>query len=234
VTTAAIPWRLRLGARARKWFLVVHIIAAALWFGVDIAFGVLVSTAALTDDPRVAGTALQVLELFAIWPMLAASLLCLASGVVLGLGSRYGLLRYWWVTAKLAINVLMTVLIAFALRPGIYEAGRVGRRIVDAETTAGASADLLAPVVVAPTLLLTAYLLSVFKPGARVPWPSARPTARHGNQAAITPATVDGGSPVASLDSMSSGSVGIGAAPAPATGRGRRGSTRPELPPLPG
>jgi hypothetical protein len=174
VTMPVLRSRFRLGVRARKWFLVVHIVAAALWFGVDIAFGVLVSTAVLTDDPRVAGTALQVLEMFAIWPMLAASILCLASGVVLGLGSTYGLLRYWWVVAKLAINLLMTTLIAFALRPGIYEAGRIGRTIVDAETTAGVPTDLLFPVVVAPSLLLTAYLLAVFKPRARIPRPSAR------------------------------------------------------------
>jgi hypothetical protein len=169
----ALRWQFRLTRRARKWVLVTHIVAAGLWLGVDIAFGILVSTAVLTDDPRVAGTALQVLEMFAIWPMLVASILCLACGVVLGLGSKYGLLRYWWVAAKLAINVLMATLIAFVLRPGIYEAGRVGRRIVGAATTAGVPTDLLFPVVVAPTLLLIAYLLAVFKPRTRIPRPSA-------------------------------------------------------------
>jgi hypothetical protein len=158
--------RLRLSGKARKWFLVVHVIASALWFGVDIALGTLVLTAFLTDDPHTAGTALQALRYFAIWPMFGASLVSLASGVVLGLGSRYGLLRYWWVVVKLAANVLMSCLIVAALRPGVDAAAGVGRRLVAGEG-GDLAPDLLFPVFVAPALLLTAYLLSVFKPQAR-------------------------------------------------------------------
>jgi hypothetical protein len=92
--------------------------------------------------------------------MFGASVASLASGVVLGLGSRYGLLKYWWVAIKLAVNVLMSTLIVMSLRPGIDEAaGAAG---------ADLSADILYPVIVAPTLLLTAYLLSVWKPRARI------------------------------------------------------------------
>ena len=61
---------------------------------------------------------------------------------------------------KLAVNVLMSTLIVMSLRPGIDEAaGAAGTE---------RSADLLYPVIVAPTLLLTAYVLSVWKPRARI------------------------------------------------------------------
>jgi hypothetical protein len=33
--------------------------------------------------------------LFAVWPLIATGLVCLASGVVLGLGTKWGLIRYW-------------------------------------------------------------------------------------------------------------------------------------------
>ena len=37
--------------------------------------------------------------------MVVVSLVCRTSGVVLGLGTPYGLARYRWVVIKLAINV---------------------------------------------------------------------------------------------------------------------------------
>ncbi|WP_326835509.1 hypothetical protein VSH64_11370 [Amycolatopsis rhabdoformis] len=144
----------RLGARTRKWYLVGHLVSAAAWFGLDLALGILAVTAMVTDDPAVITTSLHALQFFAVWPMFAASVLTLATGTVLGLSSRYGLVRYWWVVAKLAVNVLMAVLILVALRPGIDAAGN--------------PADLLPPVVVAPSLLLFSYLATVFKPWGRV------------------------------------------------------------------
>lgn len=102
-----------------KAFLVVRIVSNARWFGVDIALGILVVTAIPTDDPQTAGMGVQAVDVFAVWPMFGASIVCLAAGVVLGVGSRYGLLRYRWVAVavKLGINVAMSTLIVIALRP---------------------------------------------------------------------------------------------------------------------
>lgn len=165
---AARTRQFRLGARTRKSLLLAHIVATALWFGVDIAFGILTATALGTDDPVTAGSALRAVAWFAIWPMFGASMLSLATGVLLGLGSRYGLLRYWWVAAKLALNVLMSILILMVLRPGVGEAAGLGERLLAGDPTAEVPSGLIFPVVVAPTMLLTAYLLSVFKPRARI------------------------------------------------------------------
>lgn len=146
----------------------LHVVSAAAWFGIDLALGILVVTSMVAGDPRTAGMAIQAVELFAIWPMFSASLLCLAAGVVLGLGGKYGLLRYWWVVVKLALNLLMSTLIVVSLRPGIDEAASIGARLMAGDTTVSVPAGLLFPVVVAPSMLLTAYLLSVFKPWGRV------------------------------------------------------------------
>lgn len=161
--------RFRLTGRTRKAVLVLHIVAAAAWFGIDLALGVLLVTAMSTSDPQVAGVAVQAVDMFAIWPMFAASLLSLGTGVVLSLGSKYGLVRYWWVAAKLAINVLMSTLIVFALRPGVDEAATLGERLLAGDPTAQIPDDLIFPVIVAPTLLIVAYVLSVAKPRKRTP-----------------------------------------------------------------
>ncbi|WP_434445104.1 hypothetical protein [Lentzea sp. E54] len=158
----------KLSGPARKGVLLMHILSAAAWLGIDLALGILVVVALSTEDVGTAGVAIQAIGLFAIWPMLGASVVCMISGVVLGLGSKYGLVRYWWVAIKLVLNVGMSLLIAFSLRPGVEEAARIGERMLAGDPAAVAPSDMMYPVVVAPTLLLIAYFLSVFKPWGRI------------------------------------------------------------------
>ncbi|MGZ3146513.1 hypothetical protein ACVDFE_31875 [Lentzea chajnantorensis] len=158
----------KLSGRARKAVLLVHALAAAAWLGIDLALGILIVIALSTTDTTTAGIAIQAVDMFAIWPMLGASVVCMVSGAVLGLGSKYGLVRYWWVAVKLVLNVGMSLLIAFALRPGVQEAARIGTRVLAGDPAAVLPSGLLPPVVVAPTLLLVAYVLSVFKPWGRI------------------------------------------------------------------
>lgn len=162
----------RLSARARKWWLVGHFVAAGAWIGLDAALGILACTALISTTPAVVATSLQALELFAVWPMFLAALLTLATGVALGLGTKYGLVRYWWVAAKLAVNVLMAALILFSLRPGLYDAAAYGQDLAAGVTPTGKQPGLLAPVIVAPTLLLFASVISVFKPWGRLRAPA--------------------------------------------------------------
>ena len=206
MTTTTIRRGRRLGGRTRKAFVLLHVVCGAAWFGIDLALGICVVTSLVAGDPRTAGTAVQAVELFAIWPMFAASLLCLGSGVVLGLGGKYGLVRLWWVAVKLALNVLMSTLIVVSLRPGIAEAASIGERLMAGDTTESVPAGLLFPVVVAPSMLLTAYLLSVFKPWGRIRRrpPGAPGSGERGRYAAGTPS----GTAMMTMASEWSGSKG--------------------------
>ena len=107
--------RWRLGARTYKGVLLVHLASAGAWLGIDVVLGVLVFTALLTADEGVKALSFQALELFAPRTLFVTGIVCLADGVVLGLGSRYGLVRYWWVAAKLALNLVLTGLVPLAL-----------------------------------------------------------------------------------------------------------------------
>ena len=119
LSAAARPRPWRLGNRTRKTTLVLHILAAGSWFGLDVAMAVLIFTALSSDEVGTKVFAYRALELVAVWPMLTAALVCLGSGVLLGLGTTYGLFRYWWVVIKLAINLVLTTLVFFALRPNV-------------------------------------------------------------------------------------------------------------------
>jgi hypothetical protein len=110
------PWRL--GPRMRKGVLVVHIVSAGAWIGIDVVMGVVIFTALLAEDDNTRALCYRALELFAVWPLFTTGLVCLASGIVLGIGTKWGLVRYWWVAIKLALNIVLTTLVLVALRPG--------------------------------------------------------------------------------------------------------------------
>ncbi|MDQ0380567.1 hypothetical protein [Amycolatopsis thermophila] len=156
----------RLTAGGRKAWLATHIVASGAWIGIDVVLAVLVFTAMLTTDPALAAVCYQALRVFTLWPLLVAGLLCLGSGIVLGLGTRYGLVRYWWVAVKLVLNIVLTVLGLVALRPGAEEAAAYGRSLLAG--LPGVEPNLVFPPIVSPSCLLIAVLLSVYKPGGRV------------------------------------------------------------------
>lgn len=165
--TAVVGRQRRLGARTRKGFLVVHIASAGAWLGIDVVMGVLVFTAFLTDDAHTRSLCFEVLELVTVWPLLTTGLICLASGVVLGLGTKYGIVTYWWVTTKLVLNLVLTALVLISLRGGVAELADLGRQLANGQQVVTPT-DMLFPPIVSPTCLLIALLLSVFKPWGRI------------------------------------------------------------------
>jgi uncharacterized membrane protein len=154
----------RLGARMRKSVLVVHIVSAGVWIGIDVVMAVFIFTALLANDDNTKALCYQALELFAVWPLLTTGLVCLASGAVLGFGTKYGLVRYWWVATKLVLNIVLTALVLVALRPEVTKAAEQGRKFAAGETASLTVGDLIFPPIVSPTALLIAVVLAVFKP----------------------------------------------------------------------
>lgn len=159
-------WRLR--PRMRNRVLVVHVLSAGVWIGIDVVMAVLVFTAVLTDVDHTKASAYQALDMFVVPSLLTAGLLSLASGVLLGLGTRYGLVRYWWVAIKLALNILLAVLVLVALGPEVSDAAERGERFIAGEPASLEVGDLIFPPIVSPAALLAAVLLAVFKPWGRI------------------------------------------------------------------
>ena len=159
----------RLGRRTRRILLIAHHSwRAAPGSGSDVAMAVLIFTAIGTDSPSIRSATLQTLRLVTVWPMFSAALVSLTTGVLLGLGSRFGLIRYWWVAIKLALNLLLATLILIALRGGVAEAAEVGRQLAGGNDPAWGYTDLLYPPIVSPTALTVAFVLSVVKPWGRI------------------------------------------------------------------
>jgi hypothetical protein len=76
--------------------------------------------------------------------------------------------RYWWVAIKLVMNVVLVVLVAFALRPGVIEVAEQGRRFMVGEPVSLAVDGLIFPPIVSTSALLVATVLAVYKPWGRI------------------------------------------------------------------
>jgi hypothetical protein len=174
-TAAAAPTGVRpverwpqLGRPARRLVLAVHLWSAGAWIGIDVVLAVLVWTAVTSDDDARRAVVLQALELFAVWPLALAGLVCLVSGVLLALGTRYGLLRFWWVAVKLVINLVLSTLVLVLLRPGVHEVAEQGRALAGGEPVGLDLTSLVMPPIVSLGALTVAVYLSVHKPWGRI------------------------------------------------------------------
>jgi uncharacterized membrane protein len=160
------PFRLR--GRTRKTVLVLHILSAGIWIGVDVIVAVLVFTGWLSGDPSLKGLAYQALGTFVGWPMLVSGLVSLVTGVILGLGSKYGLVGYWWVAVKLVLNVVLCTLILIALQPELGDVAQYGRDLAAGTATGRDVSGLFFPPIVSLSALTLATVLSVAKPWGRL------------------------------------------------------------------
>jgi len=148
--------RRQLSARARRALLTAHILVSVGLFGDVAGFLAVAIRAAGTSDPEVARASYDILAMFSTFFGIPLSFAALLSGIGLGLGTKWGVLRHLWTMAKLALIVTVILMGALVIGPSV-EQMRDGSGGVDERILAGAIWDLLA--------LSTATVLSVFKPG---------------------------------------------------------------------
>lgn len=162
---------MKLQPRVRKAAVVAHVVSSAAWIGLDAAKTILVFTGMLSGDRDTVALAYRALGTFLGWPLIVASLLALVTGLVLGLGTKWGVVTHWWVAAKLGITLVLVTLVCFVLAPMLPEVAAYGAALAaGAGPAPTAVTDLVYPGVVAPTSLLVATVLSIVKPWGRTRW----------------------------------------------------------------
>ena len=99
-----------LSRRARLILLTAHIVSISVGLLGDSTGFVAVSIrAANADDPRTIAELAGVLNMFSLVFGIPLSFGAIVTGVGLGLGTRWGVFRYPWVTAKLLLIVSVMV-----------------------------------------------------------------------------------------------------------------------------
>ncbi|MGY1703940.1 hypothetical protein ACI79C_05140 [Geodermatophilus sp. SYSU D00697] len=158
--------RLRLGRDTRRLVLLLHLACSLGWLGADVVLGVLAVTGFTSDDPFLVASSYTALHTFAVPVLLALGLGSLASGVLLGLGSRWGVVRTRWVLVKLVLNVVLVALVPVLLQPQVTEAAALVRSTdpVLADQLGRGPLNLLFPAFVSGTALVVAAALGIWKP----------------------------------------------------------------------
>ncbi|CAM3557693.1 hypothetical protein OCAE111667_15230 [Occultella aeris] len=156
----------RLGARARRITLIVHLASAGAWLGMDVVLGILVMFALNAPSTPAAALAIAI-GTFVGWPLVGAALLTLLSGVVLGLGSKYGLVRYRWVLVKLIITLVLIGLVVGVLVPSVAQFTTTASAALGSSGEFELDRQMVFPPVVSSLALLFAMTLSVVKPWGR-------------------------------------------------------------------
>jgi uncharacterized membrane protein SirB2 len=140
----------------RRTVLTIHIVASVGLLG-DVAAVLAVNIrAATTSDPALASSSYELLQMFSAVFGIPLSFTALVTGVTLGLSSKWGVFRYPWVTAKLALILSVILVGAFV----------IGRATTETRDGGGDAETLLIAAATWDVLALTlATTLSVFKPG---------------------------------------------------------------------
>lgn len=162
------PWR--------RTVLALHILSGVGWMGLDLGLVVLVAAGATSDSGPVVAAAYTSARLVipVVVPVLATGMLL--TGIALGWGTRWGLVRWTWVLTKLGIGLVLTVLVFVALVPGALSVpvDLTGTAAQVREAVGGAGQDLIYPPVVSFLALAVALVLSIWKPWGRTRWGRGR------------------------------------------------------------
>lgn len=153
-------FHVKLSRPARRATLVVHVAAAAGWLGLTLGLLALATAAITTDSAATTEAAVRSMKIFADWLVLPLALLTLLSGVLLSLGTPWGLARHRWVYTKFWLTLATTAASTFALRPGVTHNAQV--------VAAGGALPDPTDLIMGPIVSLSAYLfmtvISVLKP----------------------------------------------------------------------
>lgn len=152
------------GPRLRKLTLTAHVTVSVGWLGAVAAFLALAVaglTSSVPESVRGSYLAMELVGWFVIVPFSVASLV---TGVVQSLGTAWGLVRHYWVIAKLLITVLATLLLLVHMQPVGHLADAVAQAALDGGELEGMRIQLIVDAAAALVVLLIAAALSVFKP----------------------------------------------------------------------
>jgi hypothetical protein len=148
----------------RKSLLTAHVVFSVGWIGAVAGFLVLSIAGVRSHDPatvRGSYVAMRLIAEFIIVPFALASLL---TGIVQSLGTAWGLFRYYWTMAKLALTVFATIVLLQKIKVIGYVASA-------AASTALSGVDLIKPRMALVIhagggllVLLVITVISVFKP----------------------------------------------------------------------
>ena len=151
----------------RKFALTAHLLVSVGWIGAVIAYlglGVAARTSQEVQTVRAAWIAMELTGWYVIVPLAFASLL---TGLVMSLGTKWGLFRHYWVLFSLMLTILALIILLLHM-PTVSFLADVAAE-ADEASLGGLGGDLFHPGI-GLLVLLVIQVLNVYKPRGMTPY----------------------------------------------------------------
>ena len=146
----------------RRFVYTLHLSTSIGWLGAVLAFLAVATIGLTSSDEAVVRGAYLVMAPAAWLVLVPLSHASLVSGVVLSLGTAWGLFRYHWVVLKLLITVCSTIILMIYMTTFREMAGLAADPVADLADVRNPSPVVHA--ILALILLVGATLLGIYKP----------------------------------------------------------------------
>src|SRR5581483_6459517 len=147
----------------RKLTLTTHVASSVGWTGAVGCFLALAIGGLASHDAQAARAAYLAMKVTTWAVIVPSSLASLLTGVIVSLGTPWGLLRHYWVLAKLLLNVLATVVLFVHTRPIDLLAGVAAHSPLATGDLRDLRIQLVVDAAAALLILLVATALAVYK-----------------------------------------------------------------------
>jgi len=151
----------------RKLALTVHLTTSLGWVGAVIAYLGLGIAAVESSDSEAIRAAWIAMEVTGWWVIVPLAIAALVTGLVMSLGTRWGLFRHYWTVISLALTALCTLVLVLHM-PAVTATARVARTLEGGDLRM-LGGDLFHPGA-GLLLLLAITVLNVYKPEGLTPY----------------------------------------------------------------
>ena len=145
----------------RKLALAAHLTCSVGWIGAVVAYLALGVAAVTSQDAPTVRAAWIAMELTGWYVIVPLALAALLTGLVMALGSPWGLFRHYWVLISLVLTILATVVLLLHM-PTVSSLADLART-ADGAHLGGLGGDLVHPGL-GLVVLLVITGLNVYKP----------------------------------------------------------------------
>lgn len=153
-----------LSPRLRKLVLTTHVTSSLGWVGAAAAFFALAVTGLNSDDAHLVRGSYVAMDVVARYAILPLALGAVASGILQGLGTPWGLFRHYWVVIKLVITVVAALVLLSELEPIRSMADAASSRTLSSGDLRTERSSLIVHSGIGVVVLLIPTVLSIYKP----------------------------------------------------------------------
>lgn len=149
--------------RLRKLALTLHVTSSVGWIGAVAAYMALDVAAATSQDAQTLRAAYLAMGLTAWYVIVPAGFASLFTGLLMSLGTKWGVFRHYWVLISLLLTILATVVLLVETRTIDYFAGIAADPTASSDHLRSLGSTLVHSIGGAVVLLII-LVLNIYKP----------------------------------------------------------------------